>query len=46
MFTWVTDVVDGITSLVGVVTTAPFSYFIGLALLGGAIGLVKRVVKR
>lgn len=46
MFTWVTDVVDGITSLVGVVTTAPFSYFIGLALLGGSIGLVKRVVKR
>lgn len=46
MFTWVSDVVGGVTSLVGVVTTAPFSYFIGLALLSGTIGLVKRVVRR
>lgn len=52
MFTWVTDIVSGgegtapIADIVGVALEPPFVYFIGMALLAGAIILVKRVVKR
>ena len=52
MFSWVTDIVSGgegtapIADIVGIALEAPFVYFIGIALLGGAIVLIKRVVKR
>lgn len=52
MFTWITDIVSGgegtapIADIVGVALEAPFVYIIGLGLLGGAIMLVKRVVKK
>ena len=53
MFTWITDIVsagEGTTSpiadIVGVALEAPFVYIIGLGLLGGAIMLVKKVVRK
>lgn len=53
MFSWISDMVtapgegtSAIADIVSVALEAPFVYFIGLTLLGGAIVLVKRVLKR
>lgn len=52
MFSWVNDLISGgegpapITEIVGAALEAPFVYFIGMALLSGAIVLVKRVIRR
>jgi len=43
MTTWVTEVVTGVTSLLSVALDPPIVYFIGLALIGGVIGIAKRL---
>lgn len=50
MLTWVTELftaAEGATSpivdIAGMALKAPFSYFIGLALVGAVIGIVKSV---
>lgn len=46
MFEFISDAANGLGDIIAVATTAPLSYFLGLGLIGGIVGIVLRVVKR
>ena len=46
MFDFISQAAVGISDLIGVAMTAPLSYFLGLGLIGGIVGIVLRVVKK
>ncbi len=46
MFDFISQAAAGLSDLIGVATTAPLSYFLGLGLIGGIVGIVLRVVKK
>jgi len=46
MFEFIADAASGLGDIIGVATTAPLSYFLGLGLIGGIVGIVLRVVKK
>lgn len=46
MFSFIGDAASGLGEIIGVATTAPLSYFIGLGLVGGIVGIVLKVVRR
>ena len=46
MFTFISDAATGLGDIIAVATEAPLSYFLGLALIGGMVGIVLRVVKK
>lgn len=46
MFSFIADAAEGLGEIIGVATTAPLSYFLGLGLIGGIVGIVLRVVKK
>ena len=43
MTTWVVETVAAVTSLLAVALEPPIVYFLGLGLIGGVIGIVKRI---
>lgn len=46
MFSFITDAAEGLGEIIAVASTAPLSYFLGLGLIGGIVGIVIRVVKK
>ena len=46
MFEFIADAATGLGDIIAVATTAPLSYFLGLGLIGGIVGIVLRVVKK
>ncbi len=46
MFSFISDAATGLGDIIAVATTAPLSYFLGLGLIGGIVGIVLRVVKK
>lgn len=46
MFEFIGDAATGLGDIIAVCTTAPLSYFLGLGLIGGIVGIVLRVVKK
>lgn len=46
MFDFISQAAEGISDLIEVAMTPPLAYFLGLALVGGIIALVMKIVKR
>ena len=46
MFDFISQAAAGLSDLIEVAMTPPLAYFLGLALIGGIITLVMKIVKR
>lgn len=44
--TWIDPVIASTQSILGLFTIAPLSYFIGLILVAGVVGIVKSIIKK